>query len=144
MLAIQKTSDLHAQLVCELAARAQNVLDTKPLPRVHHSLGIVYHPTRTGRKGGLHQAYEASNMLMIDNMHRILESMHATAIRAHHAVEASLLLVERRHAFAMLTHHRVGKNTILGRLPTDMIERLFTDSTKIKGCTSGRYTKSRE
>ena len=46
----------------------------------------------------------------------------------------------------MLTHKRIGKNAIFGRLPVDMIKRLFTDSIYIENnSTEGgsRFTKYR-
>jgi hypothetical protein len=106
--------------------------------------GFRDHPEWTWRKRVQYRQYLISTMIENEKQYAAKKDVYTALIQMHNVIEDSLLIVERRHTFAMLTHLRVGKNAILGRLPTDLIARLFKESTKIKRDitdTSGRYAK---
>jgi hypothetical protein len=56
--------------------------------------------------------------------------VHDLTMAEFDRVMAKLLVAERRNAFVMLLHARVGESAILGRLPAEIIRRLFSESLK--------------
>jgi hypothetical protein len=142
----RKPSDLHLRIVSELAELEEKVLNSAPIPRVESTLSpLVYHPHWIRSDAALLRA-RTKIAMGIDRLYMALANLHWVAVHNRNRVEAQLLLVERRHTFSMLTHKRIGKNAILGRLPIDLIERLFTDSISIEVDSTGggsRFTKYR-
>jgi hypothetical protein len=142
LMKVLDADDVRKPLVRELAWCERDLVDSVSRQK------LELFRLQNGHVPGLHPewdwrqclAYQSSLISTII----LREETHKKCLTRRNAVEASLLLVERRYTFVMLTHSRVGEDAVFGRLPNEMIERLFNDSISIETDitdTSGRYTK---
>jgi hypothetical protein len=142
LMTILDAGDVRKKLVRELACCQRDIVDSSSrqkleLFRLNNGHVPRLHPQWDWTERVVYQASLMATIIL-------REETHKEYLTRRNAVEASLLLAERRYTFVMLTHSRVREDAVFGGLPTEMIERLFNDSISIETDitdTSGRYTK---
>jgi hypothetical protein len=149
-MAADDMDDIHKHLVRELDDCKNQLFSFNVLQKSAYHIRLERRLMNTNNADYQHldvfRGYELyrSTVLMLDYLYKAQKETHAILQIKHNTLEDALLFVERRRTFAMLTLPRVGKDSLWGRLPAEMIEKLFIASTSIDvdiADARGRYAR---